>query len=90
MPTTVAARRRVRLKMRPEGDKIFRGGGLPGDKGEGTAGSVIMTQPSLCKVLVGGGAPWVTLFVAAGASADPGSPPECTTKIEGEYGVSGG
>ena len=86
VPAAAAVRRRVRVKMRPEGGKIFRAIGLPGGEGADAAGSVSTTESSPCKVLVGRGARWETLVAAAGASAESWSPR--TTKTEAKAGLA--
>ena len=82
VPAAVAVRRRVRVEMRSEGGKIVRGAGLPGDGGADAAGSVITAESSPCKALVRREARWATVVAVAGASAEPRSPPEGTTKTE--------
>ena len=56
MPAAPAVRRRVRVEMRPEGGKTFRGVCLTGlGLGLDAVGSVITAECSPFKVLVGGG-----------------------------------
>ena len=68
------------MEIQPEGGKAFRGARLPGGEGADAAGSVITAESSHCKVLVGRGARWATIIAAAGASAEPWSSPDGTTK----------
>ena len=66
-----AVHRRVRVEMRPEGGRVFRGARLPGDDGADAAGSGITAKSYPCTVLVGGGARWGKFVAAAGAAAEP-------------------
>ena len=68
--------------MRPEGGKAVGGAGSPCDEGTDATRSVISAESAPCEVLDVGGACWVTLFAAAGASAEPVPPPEGTVKTE--------
>ena len=90
MPAAAAVRRRVRVEMRPEGGKIFRGAGLSGDEWADAVGFVITAESCPCKVLVGRGACWATIVAAAGASAEPWSPPGGTTKTEAKAALAAG
>ena len=90
MPAPAAVRRRVRVEMRPEGGKTFRGTGLPCRKGADAARSEIAVESSPSKVPVGRGARWATIVSAARASAEPWSPPEGTTKPEAKAGLAVG
>ena len=66
MPVAAAGRWRVRLSMRREGGKTFRGDGLPGGEEADAARSVIKAEYSLCKVLIGREARWVAIAAATG------------------------
>ena len=69
---------------------MVRGAGLPGVEGADAAGSVITAESSPCIVSVGRGARWAITVAAAGASAEPWSPAESTTKTETKAGLAVG
>ena len=85
VPAAAAVRRRVRVEVRPEGGKIFRGAGLPGGDGTDAARSVVTAESSPCKVLVGGGAHWATIIGAVGLLQNPGCPRRVRPKPERKW-----
>ena len=52
------------------------------------AGSVITAESSPSEVLVGRGGRWATIVAAAGASAEPWSPPEGMTQTKAKTGLA--
>ena len=89
VPAAAAVCRHARVEMRPEGGKAFPGAGLQGGEGADATESVITVESSSCRVLVERGARWATTVAAAGASGEPLSPLERTTKTEAKAGLAG-